>query len=192
MAPHILLFDIVSVLDLAPDACLPVHLYARRPGCLLEAKGPAVPVRGWLGGAASLVVVAAGGPLAPLDDEPGGVEEALAREDGALKGGELPAVEALDPGADGLAGRVRVAARHDGVAVEDGADGDAGPGVARQVGDALGGGALLGRAQGFVVVCYYYSSSAAAFGRRGPAEEGVGVEVAEERRGETGPDGGIG
>src|SRR5690606_19061585 len=88
-----------------------------------------------------LLLLCAGALLAPLGHQPGGGQQALAGEGGALGAGELEGREAEDPALDDLARARGLLAREDGAAVQHGLDGQARPEAGRQV--AHGGGVNL-------------------------------------------------
>src|SRR5690242_9409713 len=162
LALHVLSLDVVRVLDLSPGANLPPDLEAGGLGGLLDAKLP-------LGTGLARVRQA----LGPLVEQACGDQDALAGQDGALEAGELVGGQGGDPAADDVLCVVGLVDGHDAVGVEDGLDVDAGPDGAGQVGDDAGGDLLLQLAQGLAVLADVVEDVGG-----GPAEQGVGGEVA--------------
>lgn len=152
----------MRVLDLSPGANLPPDLEAGGLGGLLDAKLS-------LGSGLARV----GQTLGPLVEQTCGNQDALAGQDGALEAGELVGGQGGDPAADDVLCVVGLVDGHDAVGVEDGLDVDAGPDSAGQVGDDAGGDLLLQLAQGLAVLADVVED-----GCGGPAEQGVGGEVA--------------
>lgn len=185
LPPQVFLLDIVRIFHLSPAVGLPRHLEAGGPRSLFNTKH---------GGIFSLPLgrvgpqAAGGRMLAPLDDQPRGRQQTLARQHGPLQTGQLPGVERGDPGLHGVAHADVLAARQDGPFVQDGREADAGPDVGGQVGDDVCGGAFLDVAEGFAGVV----AGVGFGGGRRPAEEGVGVEVAHDGGDDLGADRALG
>lgn len=183
LPPQILLLDIVRVLDLAPAPRLPRHLQAHGLRRLFHPKL----LLGLAGRRSRSRSLGVGAFLAPLHDQARRGQQALARQRAPLQRGQLKGGEREDPALHHLARAGGLVAREDGGLVEHGHDGDARPDARLQVGHGRGVGLFLplaerGAVERRVVVAWV--------GRRGEAEEGVGVEVAEEGGGDRGADGG--